>query len=285
MTYSKRKEAFEKATTPQGTLGAKETPVATTPKFQRFKRSVPHGALSKGHEVENTVTFKPEIGSDYENCGRAYLGKRIMIIGASHYCEHFRWEKGCGQNCAYYGKYHLKVIGRELPLHFGSCCERFTEIVYERYRNWLKVPDKGKNRWMGTLTRFYNAFFVEGNPTDEARNRLLKYLVCTEYVQGSEAKEWKEHNDTLMTAQRNFDELSRQVRRLKPDVIIVWGPRVWQEICKRTGVDSRKESAKAVLGGRQVELLNTPHPSASVKRTEFQRRLRSVGIALLPKCN
>ena len=70
-----------------------------------------------------------------------------------------------------------------------------------------------------------------------------------------------------------------------PDVIIVWGPRAWREICARAGIDCRKEKSKVVLGGHQVELLNTPHPAASVKRSEFQRRLRSAGIVLLPKCN
>ena len=239
--------------------------------------------------VVNSVVFDPVVGVDYKKHGRAYLGRRVMILGASHYCEHFCWDKGCGPSCAHYGKYHLKLIGGE-RLYFGKRCERFTEIVYERYCKRMKVPRKPSDRkrpdgWMGTFSRFYNSFFKVGNPTDEERTRLLGHLVCTEYVQGSEAKEWKEHNDKLMKAQRNFDELTGQVKRLKPDVIIVWGPRAWREICARAGIDCRKEKSKVVLGGHQVELLNTPHPAASVKRSEFQRRLRSAGIVLLPKCN
>lgn len=241
--------------------------------------------------VENIVTFKPVVGVDYEKHGRAYLGRRVMILGASHYCEHFCWDKGCGPSCAHYGKYHLELIGGE-SLYFGKRCERFTEIVYGRYRNRLKVPRKPSDRkrpdsWMGTFSRFYNSFFKDGNPSDKVRNRLLDHLVCTEYVQGAEARKNDENNGELMKAQRNFDELKKQVIQLKPEVIIAWGPRAWDGLCKgiQNDVNSNVMDEKQVsLGGCCVKVIRTQHPSSWGKngfdREVFQRQLQLAGIKL-----
>ena len=243
--------------------------------------------------VENTVTFKPVVGVDYEQHGRAYLGRRVMILGASHYCEHFCWDKGCGPSCAHYGKYHLELIGGE-SLYFGKRCERFTEIVYGRYRNRLKVPRKPSDRkrpdsWMGTFSRFYNSFFKDGNPSDKVRNRLLDHLVCTEYVQGAEARKNDENNGELMKAQRNFDELVKTIKRFKPDVIIAWGARVWNGICDKIFDMSKIDVRDSVMvemsiGGCQVKIVNAPHPSSWGKngfdRAEFQGLLQWAGIKL-----
>ena len=110
--------------------------------------------------VANSVVFDPVVGVDYQKHGRAYLGRRVMILGASHYCEHFCREKGCGPACAHYGKYYLELNGGE-RLYFGDCCERFTEIVYERYRNRLKVPRRPEKSAMADL-RILMLF--SGNP-------------------------------------------------------------------------------------------------------------------------
>ncbi len=247
--------------------------------------------MTKKKQVDwNNVVFLPVVGKSYKAHGRAYLGKRVMVLGASHYCEHYEDEKGCGKACAHYGKYHLKLVGGE-RLYFGDCCERFTEIVYARYRSRLKVPKvtgkKNPNAWTGTFSRFYNSFFKDGNPSDKVRNRLLDHLVCTEYVQGAEARKSNENNGKLMKAQRNFDELVKTVKQFKPDVIIAWGPRAWEGLCQGIQNDANSnvvDEKHVSLAGCCVTVIRTQHPSSWGKngfdREEFQRRLQLAGIKL-----
>lgn len=239
------------------------------------------GIAPKRSEM-NTVVFDPVIGREYEENGGRILGRRILVVGASHYCEHYNSKTGCGENCVCYGNYRMTIGGREL--YCGRSCERFTAMVYERYRNRLGM--RNERRWMRTLSRFYNSFFEGGNPTDEERNSLLDHLVCTEYVQGAEAKVGEQNNPLLMEAVRNFDELVRCVERVKPEVVVFWGSRVWREVCRHLRIsETYAVKLEIELGGNQVTLIRVSHPSSrgrnGFNRTEFAQLLKSSGVRLL----
>lgn len=237
--------------------------------------------------TNSTVIFNPVVGKDYKTKGREYLGRRVMVLGASNYCEHFDPAIGCGPSCKKYGKYHLVAEGPSgrCEEYFGRRCECFTEIVYERYRRRLRVSGL-RNDWMRTFFRFYNAFFVGGNPSDAVRCQLLDHLVCTEYVQGAEAGGWSVNSAEAMASDRNFKELVKEVKDLEPDVIIVWGPRVWNEICRQAGFSEHASvMLDMVLGGHRVKMLRVPHPSSygknGFRREAFQGLLEKCGVRLL----
>lgn len=237
-------------------------------------------------KTQEQVVFCPVVGKGYVNLGRDYLGRRVMIVGASNYCEHYCDTTGCGHKCAYYGKHLLEIKGD--PLDFGSHCERFTEVVYERYRAGLTRKEEPK--WMRTFSRFYNSFFNGRTPTREERNSLLDHLVCTEYVQGSVADNGYQTNRRMMESDWNFTCLEKHVSDNKPDVVIVWGAGSWREICRRTGIADVSSAIQEVkIGGCKVTLLHVSHPASFGKhgfdRKAFQRQLKTVGVKLVQKSN
>ena len=235
-------------------------------------------------KTQEQVVFCPVVGKGYVNLGRDYLGRRVMIVGASNYCEHYCNATGCGNKCVHYGKHSLEIDGK--PFDFGRHCERFSEIVYERYRAGLTRKDEPK--WMGTFSRFYNSFFNGRTPTREERNSLLDHLVCTEYVQGSVADNGYQTNRRMMESDWNFTCLEKHVSDNKPDVVIVWGAGSWREICRRTGIADVSPAIQEVkIGGCKVTLLHVPHPASFGKhgfdRKAFQRQLKKVGVKLVQK--
>ena len=225
--------------------------------------------------MDNCVTFLPVIGDKYCSHGRRVLGRRVMVVGASHYCEHLEPTIGCNACCDHFGKYRFHKTGDEW--YFGERCERFSHIVLERYRRW--EGEKDERRWFGTFLKFYNAFFPSP-VSHETRKLLMDLMVSTEYVQGAEVSGPNGNSRVAMSSDRNFDEFKNTVDRLKPDVVIFWGPRAWHEVCSRLGeVNEKDDILHVTLNNRKLTLLRVPHPSSSAfKRDHFREQLKCVGI-------
>ena len=221
------------------------------------------------------VTFLPVVGEKYALQGKRTLGRRVMVVGASHYCEHFEHVVGCNALCAHFGKYYFAYKGGEL--FFGKRCERFSHVVLERYRKQIGEPDE--RRWFRTFSRFYNAFFP-APVSHETRIALMDSMISTEYVQGAEARGPNGNNREAMGSDRNFKVFRNTISELKPEVIIFWGPRAWHEVCKRLdGVDEKADILYVTLDKRQLTLVRVPHPASSkFNHNHFQMQLKSVGI-------
>jgi len=221
------------------------------------------------------VTFVPVVGAKYTLQGKRMLGRRVMVVGASHYCEHFEHAVGCNALCAHFGKYHFAYKGGEL--FFGKRCERFSHVVLERYRRRLGEPDE--RRWFRTFSKFYNAFFGNAVP-HKTRIALIDLMVSTEYVQGAEVRGPNGNSREAMEADRNFEVFRNTIAELKPEVIIFWGPRAWHEVCKRmNGADEKADILHVTLDKRKLTLVRVPHPASSTfNRNIFQVQLKSVGI-------
>jgi len=233
-------------------------------------------------KLQGGVLFDPYVGRDYERHGAKLLGRRVMVVGASHYCEHFTLGHGCSKGCPFYGKYRFR--DNDDRWFFGKKCERFTKVVVERYRQWF--GERNERYWFRTFSRFYNLFFSGDKPSHEDRVWILDHVACTEYVQGAEGKDSKANDARAMSADRNFTELEKSVSLLKPDVLIFWGPRAWREVCRRCGIkDATPDIQCATLGGRRVTLVRIPHPSAygrgGIDREYFHNQLEDVGVHLV----
>ncbi|MBR0506471.1 MAG: hypothetical protein IJJ84_13800 [Kiritimatiellae bacterium] len=221
------------------------------------------------------VTFLPVVGEKYALQGKRMLGRRVMVVGASHYCEHFEQVVGCNALCAHFGKYHFAYKGGEL--FFGKRCERFSHVVLERYRKQIGETDE--RRWFRTFSKFYNAFFPV-SVSHETRIALMDLMVSTEYVQGAEVRGPNGNCREAMGSDRNFEVFRNTISELKPEVIIFWGPRAWYEICKRLDVvDKKADILHIMLDKRKLTLMRVPHPASSkFNRNHFQKQLKSVGI-------
>lgn len=229
--------------------------------------------------MKGEVIFEPYVGNDYDSDGARLLGRRVMVVGASHYCEHFHSEHGCSKACAHFGNYRFSC--RDRSMFFGNRCELFTQIVVERYCKW--IGDKEQRKWFRTFTRFYNSFFKGGKATHKARVRLIDHIAITEYVQGAEGREPTDNDGLAMSSDRNFIELEKTVSLLRPDVLIFWGKRAWREVCRRCGIgDIEPEIQHVTLGGMNVTIVRIVHPVAyGFKRAHVQKQLTDVGIKIL----
>ena len=106
--------------------------------------------------MKDGVFFRPFVGASY--AGGGLFGKRIMVLGESHYCD-----EGCA-DC-------------------GSClrhreCMEFTSGVVEQYL------DRGveRQRWMQTLLKFERS--LVGCETDQAQSqRIWQSVVFYNYLQ------------------------------------------------------------------------------------------------------
>lgn len=106
--------------------------------------------------MKDGVFFRPFVGASY--AGGGLFGKRIMVLGESHYCD-----EGCADcgNC----------------LRHRECME-FTSGVVEQYL------DRGveRQRWMQTLLKFERS--LVGCETDQAQSqRIWQSVVFYNYLQ------------------------------------------------------------------------------------------------------
>lgn len=239
--------------------------------------------LTVNFDQDYCVTFLPVVGDKYYSQARRVLGRRVLVVGASHYCkDHFNHESGCSKHCKGFGKYHFCCDGRDL--YFGKRCENFTQVVYERYRE--RIGNKKDGNWFRTFSRFLNSFFCGGTPSHAERVRLLDHIACTEYMQGAEGDGPTARDDVAMAVERNFTELEKSIKLLKPDVIVFWGPRAWNVVCRRCGITNPMPDVQcAMIGARRVTIIRTPHPSAFGKngfhRENVCKQLKGVGVNLI----
>ena len=89
--------------------------------------------------MNSNIFFQPFVGKDYANGG--IFGKRIMILGESHYCD---------ESCADCGDCRLH---RE--------CMNFTQQVLDDYLN----ENKERQNWMRTFLKFERS--LAGEETDQ----------------------------------------------------------------------------------------------------------------------
>ena len=98
--------------------------------------------------MKDNIFFQPFVGKDYANGG--IFGKRIMILGESHYCD---------ESCTDCGDCQLH---RE--------CMNFTQQVLDDYLN----ENKERQNWMRTFLKFERS--LVGEETNQAmRLKIWKF--------------------------------------------------------------------------------------------------------------
>ena len=100
--------------------------------------------------MNSNIFFQPFVGKDYANGG--IFGKRIMILGESHYCD---------ESCTDCGDCQLH---RE--------CLNFTQQVLDDYLN----DNKERQNWMRTFLKFERS--LVGEETDQTMRLKIFYLEC-----------------------------------------------------------------------------------------------------------
>lgn len=151
--------------------------------------------------MERNIFFEPYVGNDYHNGG--IFGKRIMVLGESHYCD---------ENCTDCGK-----------LSSHRKCANFTKNVVNDYLDQRKE----RKSWMNTLVKFERS--LVGHTTNWAeRKDIWHSLLFFNYLQVA--------MDTPRKAgtKEQYDYACKVfydvIDKYKPQYIIVWGDRLWNSL-------------------------------------------------------
>ena len=108
--------------------------------------------------MNSNIFFHPFVGKDYANGG--IFGKRIMILGESHYCD---------ESCTDCGDCQLH---RE--------CMNFTQQVLDDYLN----ENKERQNWMRTFLKFERS--LVGEETNQAmRLKIWNSVIFFNYLQAA----------------------------------------------------------------------------------------------------
>lgn len=218
-------------------------------------------AASADFSASEHVFFLPHVGKDYGKSSSLF-GKRLCVVGASHYAEGF---EGC-----------LRGNGRDV----------WRAMTRNVVRDYLDPDFHAGTRWPATYTRFLGAFFGRA-PSAEERRRFFDSVVFFNYLQRPEGAGGRESRPELYADDRHFRAFSEVVSATRPDVIVVWGDKVWGELSRRFP-DAEKANAfprcvRAEIGGRAVVLLGVRHPSSSrFSRDDARGAFAALGILPLP---
>jgi len=151
--------------------------------------------------MNSNIFFQPFVGKYYANGG--IFGKRIMILGESHYCD---------EECADCGDCRLH---RE--------CMGFTQHVLGDYLD----EKKERQNWMRTFLKFERS--LVGEETDQAmRLKIWNSVISFNYLQVAMGGPREAGtSEQYQQAGKAFFEV---VEKYQPEYIIVWGKRLWNNL-------------------------------------------------------
>lgn len=144
------------------------------------------------------VRFLPWIGKDYQNGG--IFGKRILVLGESHYCG----------SCT-----------REMCEHNFDDCRDFTvSVVSDSYLN----KQREYANWMKTFTCFERSLVGEWTD-EESRIKIWDSVAFYNYLQYALDTPGKAGESDAY--QKAIEPFYQVLDYCKPELIIVWGKRLW----------------------------------------------------------
>ncbi|WP_251619838.1 hypothetical protein [Odoribacter lunatus] len=177
------------------------------------------------------VKLKPWVGKNYR---QGFQGRKIMVLGESHYADH-----PCGEN-------------------FTS------EIVADNFLN----PQVERKGWMNTYTKFERAMLGR-ELSQEERMEFWDSIMFYNYIQeplcGPRLKPTREQ---YIAAQEPFIEI---LEEFHPDGVIVWSERLYNALpqCGQQGDSIIVQSAEEVetwkyflSDGHEISVLPIQHPSS-----------------------
>ena len=191
--------------------------------------------------MANNIFFQPFVGKDYASGG--IFGKRIMILGESHYCD-----EGCCDcgNCRLHGE-----------------CTGFTQGVIKDYLD----ENKERQDWMRTFVKFERS--LVGKETDQTmRLKIWNSVVFFNYLQV--AMRGPREAGTSAQYRQAGDALFEVMDKYQPEYVIAWGKRLWSNMPGerwREGEDIVVDGYHVATGayflsnGRQVKMMAVNHPS------------------------
>lgn len=195
------------------------------------------------------VCFNPWIGDSYLEKG--YLGKRILVLGESHYCN----------DCDLCGSIKCDI----------------TIGVTKRFLDYKKGI-RGFESWMTTYTKFANVFLGE-KVDNETLVNFWNSIMFFNYVQlATNGPRISPSQDAFSNSKEAFFEI---LNEYQPDLIIVWGERLWKNM-PSNGTYGEDDILDGKFGklyyynsssNKKIPAFRIYHPSSSYFSYEFTKYL------------
>lgn len=200
------------------------------------------------------VFFNPNVGKNYELEG--YNGLKLLILGESHYC---------GEDCEDCGK------------ESQSECSNFTLNVLNSYLNYKRGSGEHE-RWMNTFTRFTNILLGE-QVNNETLINFWNAVIFYNYVQSST------NGPRIAPTPKQFEDSKdgfiKILKKYKPDLILVWGERLWNNLPNtgRWGEENILDNANGRfyyynINNKEIPAYSIYHPSSSSFSYEYSKHLK-----------
>jgi len=203
----------------------------------------------------NRVFFKPWVGRDYLSGGM--FGKRIMVLGDSHYC---------GEDC--------KECGKD----FCCACNDFTNKVVRDYLDESNEWDG----WKSTYLKFERSL-VGRETSHEDSVRIWKSILFYNYLQV--AMQGPRRAGTPEQYRDAASPFFSVLDRYQPDVLVVWGVRLWNSLPSDRWEDgpemmvdgySIQNGYYRTGSGKRVHAICVYHPSVGYSWDYWYRAIMSV---------
>lgn len=206
--------------------------------------------------MTNDLFFDPWVGTAY---GGGIFDRKVMIVGASHYCG-----AGC-RDCG------------DPNVH--SDCRGFTRRVV---RDYLDDAYSGDSDWKRTFSAFVNSVFGREASANE-RESFFDSIVFTNYLQRAEGRDADEKHDEWFNGGQHLRAFLSLVDEYRPDVVVVWGSRVWNAIPWDLGDGEADRVTDDIYrfrrGGRGFLLVKLHHPSQGYPFAASHAILQKAGVA------
>lgn len=185
--------------------------------------------------------FSPRIGKGYARGG--IFGKKILALGESHYCG-----SGCA-DCGECGKH-------------PECSDFTTKVV-----NWCLDPSVEREGWMNTYLKFERSLVGKETTPLESR-KIWDSIAFYNFLQV--AMGGAREAGTNQQYRAAAEPFMQVLEELQPDVLIVWGVRLWNNLPNRNWTDGSKVAVDGydvqngfytLSSGKKVKAVCVYHPS------------------------
>ena len=192
------------------------------------------------------VIFNPWVGNEYNK-----QNNKIFVLGESHYDT-------------------TEQSGNTKKKEDNN----FTKDIVKQYLKYKTGKNTNFERWMNTYTKFTNCILDYNNVTKEKIVEFWNSIIFYNYIQKSLDKPRQKPKECYYKdSESAFIEV---LDKYKPDKIIVWGKRLWDNLLKESIIydkDSKKHFVTENKEKLHIEIFHINHPSSRHFNYNYWKKL------------
>lgn len=181
------------------------------------------------------IRFKPFVGKNYHS-----ENFKILVLGESHYLNEEEFKK---------------YLNKE------EIIEQITNKVFKHFLNY-KEKKGSFERWMNTFSKFGNILSdkkLSNSETIDFWNRMAFYNYVQYPTKGARI------SPSLENFERSIKPFEDVIDSLKPDLIFIWGKRLWNNLPKENyeQINKNELTNESLEYFYKTPIIRMYHPSSS----------------------